>query len=152
MNLASTGTLETEANVQYLHTLVNGEALCQFDLLSDDVKNTETPLDVDYLLNGLAWYFPPVNSLSKQNLAMRRCMNKACSLKVSRYGAHLIDLNEYFASFTQATMADKIGITELNEILIKSIFLFFFWAGLRDPIACSLFGGGITSQNNVSYP
>ena len=37
--------------------LFRGEALRQFDLLSADVKNIETFLDVDYLLKGLAWYF-----------------------------------------------------------------------------------------------
>ena len=39
MTLADTGMLETEANIQYLHTLVREEALGQFDLLSADTKN-----------------------------------------------------------------------------------------------------------------
>ena len=54
MTLAATGTLDTEAKVQYLCTLFHGEALNQFDLMSADVKDTETPLDVDYILKGLA--------------------------------------------------------------------------------------------------
>ena len=61
LTIAAPGTLETEAKVQYLRMLVRGEAFRQFDLLPADVKNTETPLDVDYLLKGLAWYFSPVN-------------------------------------------------------------------------------------------
>ena len=100
--------------VQYLCKLVRGEVLLQFELLSDDVKNTENPLDVDYLLKGLAWYFGPVNYPSKQKLAMRLCMKKPHILKVSRYTARLIDLNEYLASFPGATMNDKMGVTELN--------------------------------------
>ena len=48
---------------------------------------------------------------------MRRCMKKPHSLKARRYTLHLIYLNEYLASFTEATMDDKIGGTELNEIL-----------------------------------
>ena len=63
-----------EAKVQYICTLVRGEGLRQFDLLSADVKNTDTPLDMDYLLKGLAWYFFPVNYLSNQKYAMRQCM------------------------------------------------------------------------------
>ena len=55
--LAAMGTLETEAKVHYLHMLVFGEALNQFDLLSADMENMDTSLDVDYLLKGLAWYF-----------------------------------------------------------------------------------------------
>ena len=93
MTLAATGKLETEAKVQYICTLVCGEALRQFDLLSSDVKNIETPLDVDYPPMGLAWYFFPVNSLSKQKGAMLRCMKNPRSLKVRRYAARLIYFN-----------------------------------------------------------
>ena len=52
---------------------------------------------------------------------MRCCMKKPCDLKVRRYAARLIDFNEYLASFQGATMTDKIGITELNEILLNSM-------------------------------
>ena len=54
ITIAATGTLETEAKVQYLHMIVRGGALRQFDLLSADMKNMDTPLDVDCLLKGLA--------------------------------------------------------------------------------------------------
>ena len=57
MNLASIVTLETEAQIKYICTIFCAEALRQFGLLSSDVKNTETPLDADYLLKCLAWYF-----------------------------------------------------------------------------------------------
>ena len=93
--------------------------LHQFDLLSADAKNTETLLDVDYPLKGLAWYFHPVNSLSKQKREMRRCMKNPHILKVKRYAARLIYLNEYLASFPGETMDGKMGVTELNEILLK---------------------------------
>ena len=75
MTLASTGTLETEVKFQYLRTLVRGEALRWLDFVSADAKSIEALLYVDYLLNGLAWYFPPVNSLSKQKRA-KRCRMK----------------------------------------------------------------------------
>ena len=42
MTLSEKVTLEMDANIKYLHTLVCGEALRQFDLLSYDVENTET--------------------------------------------------------------------------------------------------------------
>ena len=58
MALEDTGELETEAKVQYLRMLVREDALRQFYLLSADIKDTDTPLDVDYLLKSLAWYFP----------------------------------------------------------------------------------------------
>ena len=71
MTLAASGTLEAGAKYQYLCNLVRGEALRQFDSLSADVDFSET-LNVDYIITGLAQYFPPVNSLSKQKRAMRR--------------------------------------------------------------------------------
>ena len=52
---------------------------------------------------------------------MHHEMKKMHSLKVMRYAARLIDLNEYSDSFPQATIADKIGVTELNEIILNSI-------------------------------
>ena len=41
---------------------------------------------------------------------------KPRSLKVRHYTARLIDVNEYLTSFIGATIADKIGITELNKL------------------------------------
>ena len=53
MTLAASGTMEADAKYQYLRTLVRGEALHQFDLLSADVEGTQT-LNVDYIIKGLA--------------------------------------------------------------------------------------------------
>ena len=48
--------LGMDANIQYLRTLVHGEALRQFELLSSDVEDIET-LNMDYYIKGLALYF-----------------------------------------------------------------------------------------------
>ena len=50
---------------------------------------------------------------------MRRVMKKPRAITVRRYAARLIDLNEYLAPFTGATLNYKIGVTELNEIFIN---------------------------------
>ena len=47
---------------------------------------------------------------------MRRRMETPHSLKVRLYALHSIDLNEYLDSFLGATLADKIDVTELNDI------------------------------------
>ena len=60
MTLAATGTLEMDAKIQYIHKLVRGEALRQFNLFSADVENIET-LNLNYHIKSLALYFPPVN-------------------------------------------------------------------------------------------
>ena len=51
-----------------------------------------------------------------------RCrMKKTRSLKARRYAARLIDLDEYLDSLPGDTLADKIGITEFNEILLNGM-------------------------------
>ena len=65
MTLTQSGALQADAKYQYLRTLVREEVLRQFDLLSADVEGTET-LNIDYIIMGLALYFPPVNYLSKE--------------------------------------------------------------------------------------
>ena len=76
---------------------------------------------MDYLLKGLVWYIFHANSLSKQKRAVCPCMKKPRSLKLRYYAARLIDLNEYLASFPGANMTDKIGVTEINDILLNSM-------------------------------
>ena len=48
-------------------------------------------------------------------------MKKSCSLKVKRYAARLIDMNEYLASYPRAILSDTIYVTELNDIPLKSM-------------------------------
>ena len=50
---------------------------------------------------------------------MCRFMKKTCSLKVGRYAARLMCLNEYLASFPGSTMTDKFCVSEPNEILLN---------------------------------
>ena len=64
MTLAASGTLEAGAKYQYLCTVLCGEVLNRFDLLSTDVESAET-LNVNYIIRSLSQYFPPLNSLSK---------------------------------------------------------------------------------------
>ena len=40
--LATSGMMDTGAKIQYLHMLVRGEVLGQFDSLSDNVESSET--------------------------------------------------------------------------------------------------------------
>ena len=120
MTFGASGMLEAGAKIQYLGTLFRGESLRQFDSLSANVQIMQT-LNVDDIIKGLAQYFSPVNSLSKQKRAMRRGMKKSCALTVRRYVARLIDIDEYLASFPGATLNDTICVTELNEILLNNM-------------------------------
>ena len=53
MTLAASITLETDAQVQYICTLVHVEAVYQFDLLSTEMEGTK-PLTVENIILGLA--------------------------------------------------------------------------------------------------
>ena len=63
-------------------------------------------------------FFSPGFSF-KTKACNARIYEKPCSLKVGSYAVHLIDLNEHLASFPGATIADKIGVTKQNEILLN---------------------------------
>ena len=93
--------------------LIHGEALYHFNLLYTDVENTDT-LSVDYYIKGLESYFPLLIRFFLKR-AIRCYIKKTVQSKLRRYGARLIDLNEYLDSFSGATIADKIGVTEFNE-------------------------------------
>ena len=79
ITLVAPGTLDMGAKNQYLLTLILGEALCKFDLLSTDMIGAYA-LNVEAIILGLSLYFTPVNLRSKQKRAMRRGMRKPHSL------------------------------------------------------------------------
>ena len=65
MTLEASVTLLDGVKIQYLCTLVRGEALRQFDTLSAVVGST-TSENLKSIILGLGAYFSPVNSLSKE--------------------------------------------------------------------------------------
>ena len=73
------------------------------------------------LFFGIEYELFPVNALSKKKRAMYRRMRKPHGLKVRLYMTCLIDLSGYLPSFPGSTPTHKIGMTELNEILLNSM-------------------------------
>ena len=120
MALAVSGMMMMETKVKYLCKIVRGKALRQFDLLYSEVKGTN-PLTVETIILWLALYFFPVKLLSNQKRAMRCGIRKQCRLKVRRYKASLINLDEYLALLLGEKRPHKIGVTELNGIIINSM-------------------------------
>ena len=98
---AASGTLEIYAKVQYLHTLVSGELLCWFHLLSAGVEGTN-PLTVKNYYFWVGCLIFPVNQISKKKSAMCSGMRNPHRFKVKRYMSRLIELNKYFALFPGA--------------------------------------------------
>ena len=110
--------LQDAAKIPYLCKLVHGEALRHFDMLYVDFE-ISTPLTLEVFFYWVHTF--TIISLSKQNRAMHRGMRKPHGLKVRCYMAHLIGLNEYLPSFPGSKPTHKICMTELNEILLKSM-------------------------------
>ena len=113
MTLKASGTLKSGAEIQYLHTLVHGEALRQFDTLSAEVES-DTQENLTSIILGLGAYFFPVNAPSMWKRAMRRRSRKPYGLKLRLYATRLIDLNEYLAVLPGEKASDIICVMELN--------------------------------------
>ena len=60
-----------------------------------------------------------MNPLLKQKCVMCRGMRKPLGLKVRRYAACLIELNEYLDLFPGVNKSRKFFVTELNEIVLN---------------------------------
>ena len=99
-------TLTAGANIQYICTILCGEALHQIDTLYTEVESA-TSEHLKYIILGLGTHFYPVNTLSKQKHTICCGMRKPHSLKVRRYAAHMIDLNNYLAVFPREKASVK---------------------------------------------
>ena len=93
--------------VQYLCTLVCGEVIHQYDLLSTDVDSTQH-LTVEAIILGLGAYFSPVNLLLNKKRSVCRGMRNPHGLKVNSYTTHLIDLNKYLGLFLGGILLVKL--------------------------------------------
>ena len=80
MSLDASKTLKSGAKIQYLCTLVPGEALRQFDTFFAEIGSAN-PENLTSIILGLYMYFFPVNALSKKNCAVRRVIRKSRGLK-----------------------------------------------------------------------
>ena len=63
--------------------------------------------------------FFPCEFVFKTKTCNAPLYEKKRRLKVRRYAARLIDLNEYLASFPGENVTAKIGVTKLNYILLN---------------------------------
>ena len=106
--LAASGTLTTEAKVQYLHLIVHVKALLQFYALYDD-KECTNPLTAETIILRLALYLFPVNLISKQKCVMRHITKKLRGLKSIQYADRLIDLNYFLDMFPGVKLSQKLA-------------------------------------------
>ena len=120
MTLEAKGALAASTKIQYMCTLLCVKSLHKLDTFSFVLGSTTTTyLNCNVL--DLGTYFFLLMSSQKEEKVMRRGMRKPCKLKVRRYAAHMIKINEYLDVFLGAKASEKVGDTELNEILLNII-------------------------------
>ena len=118
--LKASGTLADITQICYLRALWRGEVLRQLEMLYFKVGSTTTA-DLKHTILCLGMYISPINVVSKKKRVMRRGMRTPHGLKVRRYAAHMIELIVYLDAFPGAKESDKVGKTELNEIILNGM-------------------------------
>ena len=93
-------TLTAGAKFQYKGTLVRVKGSCDFENICDHIG--KTTMHLNQILLCLGTYLYPINYFSKQKWVMRCGTRKPRELKVRRYLAHMVKLNEYLDIFTSS--------------------------------------------------
>ena len=70
-----TWTTSVSGSIEYLRTVLHGEAIIYFDELASQ-NNGMANAYLKHIMEGLLGYFPPINSPSKKKRTMRRAMSK----------------------------------------------------------------------------
>ena len=87
-----TGTTSATGKIQFLYTMLRGEALREFDVLEIQVGST-TNGHLKSIKESLIGYFFPINGINKQKRAMRRAMRKPQDILFKIFAAQLTELN-----------------------------------------------------------
>ena len=106
MALEVSGTFKSGAKIQYIFTLVHGEILHRFDVLSAEVEGA-TPVTLASIVLVLVTYFFLLMRCPIKKLSMRCRMRSTRGLKLRRYTTHLVDINKYLAVLSGAKISDK---------------------------------------------
>ena len=88
MTLEASGTFAACVKIQYLHTLLNGKALRQLDILFVEARSM-TIEHLNRIILSLVTHFLPVNALSRKKCVMHLEMRKLHRLKVRCYTARM---------------------------------------------------------------
>ena len=91
----------------FLRTMLHGEALKRFNFLAGQVGSTTNGY-LNLIKEILLGYFPPINTLTKQKLAIRRAMQKPQDLLFKIFSARLMELKNYLTFFPGTSAAKKI--------------------------------------------
>ena len=104
----------------------------------------------------LYWPFNTIVSSTLENISMSLPVNETTIYSTKHFLSFLEVLNFHFPSclgefinwknLLSYILCNYVSVGTILSLTLQSSFL--FWSGLRDPIACSLLGGGIPNQNS----
>ena len=115
-----TGATNPSGRIIYLHVMLRGQALREFDeLQSQNSGSTNNHLKL--IQEVLLEYFTPINSISKQKHTMRRTMRKPRSINFKRFAARLMEISNFLLLSPGLDVSKKITHEELNEILLHAV-------------------------------
>ena len=108
-----TGTTTSVEKINYLCTILRGEALWEFDKLSSQNTGTNST-HLKFIQEGLLGYSFPINALSNQKHVMRRDMCKPWDIPFKRFSDLLMELTNYLIIFPESSAFKKMPPEELN--------------------------------------
>ena len=118
-NIATNGTGTTTPSswINYLRTMLCGQALREFDKIQSQYGGA-TNNYLNIIQEVLLEYFFTISVLSKQKRSMRGAMHKPRSMTFKRFVARLTEINNFQILFPVPNSSKKIEMEELNKILL----------------------------------
>ena len=115
-SIDGTGTTTVARRINFLCTLLCGEAIREFDNLVSHNNGTTNP-HLKEIQEVLLDYFFPTNALIKKNIPMRQSTKKTCVLPMKILVVHITNLNNYLVSFPGSNNYKNMEEEDLNKIL-----------------------------------
>ena len=113
ITIDGTGTSTLSGRISYLHTILRGQRLREFDKLQSHYGGP-TNNHLNLIQEVLLEYFFPINSLSNQKRAIRRAMRKTRIIKFKCFAARLTEMKNLLPLFPGLDVTKKITHEDLN--------------------------------------
>ena len=118
--MVGTGTSSTIGNIAFLRTLLQGEALQEYDLIIVTFRGTAATHQQE-IRKVILEYFFPINTIEKQKRTMRHMMRKPRRVKLKHFAARLQEWINLLTKFLLSEDSWKIPQKELNKILLNGL-------------------------------
>ena len=114
-----TGTTSHSGWVDYLHTLLRGVSLKEFNELT--LQGNTTNNHLKHITEGLIEYFPSMNVIPKHKSAIRRAIRKPRKISLKQFTEQLTEINNFLTLFPIYDPTKKMTTKELNETLLHAV-------------------------------